>query len=130
MQFNQEVSWHCIGTFSGAALAPSHEKVPEELFSLAPALLAFAPPERTAAGDLVANLPGWDKPLPSKMHSGYIDVKVPGDREMHVHYIFVESESEPDTDPVLLWTNAATCTAPNLPGKGGRCGIRPPSAGQ
>ena len=75
------------------------------LLSLAPALLAFAPPERTAAGDLVASLPGWDKPLPSKMYSGYIDVKVPGDREMHVHYIFVESESEPDTDPVLLWTN-------------------------
>ena len=72
------------------------------LFSLA---LAFAPPEHTAASDLVANLPGWDKPLPSKMYSGYINVTVSTDREMLVHYIFVESESEPDTDPVLLWTN-------------------------
>ena len=73
------------------------------MFSLAH--LAFTPPERTAASDLVASLPGWDKPLPSKMYSGYIDVSASTDREMHVHYMFVESESDPDTDPVLLWTN-------------------------
>ena len=73
------------------------------MFSLAH--LAFTPPERTAASDLVASLPGWDKPLPSKIYSGYIDVSASTDREMLVHYMFVESESEPDTDPVLLWTN-------------------------
>ena len=70
---------------------------------LALAPLAFAPSERTAAGDLVTKLPGWDKPLPSRMYSGYINVTA--DREMHVHYLYVESEQSPDTDPVLLWTN-------------------------
>jgi hypothetical protein len=75
------------------------------MLSLALAPIAFAPPERIAASDLVATLPGWDKPLPSKMYSGYINVTASTDREMHVHYLFVESESEPDTDPVLLWTN-------------------------
>ena len=70
---------------------------------LALAPLAFAPSERTAAGDLVTKLPGWDKPLPSRMYSGYINVTT--DREMHVHYLYVESEQSPDTDPVLLWTN-------------------------
>ena len=72
---------------------------------LSMAATTFTPPLRTAAGDQVNTLPGWDKPLPSKMYSGYIDVTDSADREMLVHYFYVESEVSPATDPVLLWTN-------------------------
>ena len=52
--------------------------------------------------DLIHQLPGWDGPLPSRQYSGYL--QVPGDygNKMY-HYWFVESESNPSTDPVALW---------------------------
>ena len=68
---------------------------------LAPAMQAA----QMAAADLVETLPGWDKPLPSKMYSGYINVTASADREMLVHYIYIESEGDPQTDPTILWTN-------------------------
>ena len=53
------------------------------------------------AADLVASLPGWEKPLKSDMYSGYVDVQ-----GMQVHYLFVECESKaPQDAPVLVWSN-------------------------
>jgi hypothetical protein len=46
------------------------------------------------ANDEITALPGWDKPLPSKQYSGYLDV----DGRKHLHYWLVESEGNPDTD--------------------------------
>ena len=52
--------------------------------------------------DLIRQLPGWARPLPSRQYSGYL--AVPGDHGPKMyHYWFVESESDPATDPVALW---------------------------
>jgi carboxypeptidase C (cathepsin A) len=37
-----------------------------------------------------------------EMYSGYIEVE-PG--EKWLHYVFVESQNDPATDPLILWTN-------------------------
>lgn len=51
--------------------------------------------------DRVQGLPNVVSPLPSKWYSGYLNVT---DTKL-LHYIFVESLSNPTTDPVLLWFN-------------------------
>lgn len=75
----------------------------------------------------IKSLPGWDKPLPSKMYSGYINAGLPpnGVGSMHMHYWyvkstkllqtlpllfslssrFIESEGNPAEDPVVAWYN-------------------------
>ncbi|CAK8684916.1 unnamed protein product [Clavelina lepadiformis] len=51
--------------------------------------------------DLITNLPGLSQ-LPSyKMYSGYLDAT----SQRHFHYWFVESQSDPANDPVVLWLN-------------------------
>jgi carboxypeptidase C (cathepsin A) len=56
--------------------------------------------------DEVKLLPGWDGPLPSRMFSGFIDSTPAGEsKPQHMHYIFVESENDPSSDPVLIWSN-------------------------
>jgi len=55
--------------------------------------------------DLVEALPGWDKPLLSKAYSGYIPVGMEDGLTMYEHYLFFESENDPATDPVIMWTN-------------------------
>ena len=57
----------------------------------------------------ITKLPGWDAPLPSKMYAGYIDagtdVQDGVTYKMHEHYMLVESEGNPATDPLVIWTN-------------------------
>ena len=65
-----------------------------------PTMLLAAP-----AADEITSLPGWGAALPSKMYSGYIDITKSMDREMKVHYLYIESEGDPALDPTLLWTN-------------------------
>jgi len=56
------------------------------------------------AADEITSLPGWEGGLPSKMYSGYLKVK--GDLgNKYYHYWFVESEGNPNKDPVALWLN-------------------------
>eukprot|EP00729_Bicosta_minor_P019937 gene19937-33852_t len=56
------------------------------------------------AADEITSLPGWEGDLPSKMYSGYLKVK--GDLgNKYYHYWFVESEGNPNKDPVALWLN-------------------------
>ena len=65
------------------------------------ALLGIAAPAR----DEVRALPGWSGALPSRFYSGYVNVTASADRPMLVHYMYIESEGKPATDPTVLWTN-------------------------
>lgn len=55
------------------------------------------------------NLPGWNKPLPSRMFAGFVDAGEADEGgthyKMHEHYFFVESEGDPLSDPIVVWTN-------------------------
>jgi|EP01047_Picozoa_sp_COSAG01_P037350 hypothetical protein len=60
------------------------------------------------AADLVSALPGWGpQPLASRIYSGYFVVPAPQGHSLprHLHYVFIESEASPATDPVMLWVN-------------------------
>ena len=65
----------------------------------------------TPAGlrDEITRLPGWDDELPSRLFAGHVDAGEADEAgvhyTMHEHYFFVESESDPATDPVIVWTN-------------------------
>lgn len=52
-------------------------------------------------GDEVTRLPGWSKPLKSKIFSGFVELE----KGMHEHYVIFESEGNPATDPVIIWMN-------------------------
>ncbi|MED6157901.1 Serine carboxypeptidase-like 20 [Stylosanthes scabra] len=52
---------------------------------------------------LVNQVPGFDGKLPSKHYAGYVTVDE--DHGRNLYYYFVESESEPNKDPVVLWLN-------------------------
>lgn len=41
-------------------------------------------------------------PESTKLYSGYLDTLSPTRK---LHYVFVESQSDPDNDPVVLWLN-------------------------
>ncbi len=73
----------------------------------AAALLAVSAPAATAqpAGHAVTALPGWDKPLPSKHYSGYLPVGKTSGVPGQIHYWYIESERDPENDPVVYWTN-------------------------
>jgi len=57
----------------------------------------------------ILKLPGWDAPLPSEVYAGYIpagnDTQDGTDYEMFEHYMFIESEGDPSSDPLVVWTN-------------------------
>jgi len=57
--------------------------------------------------DEVTDLPGWRGKLPSRMYAGYLDATPPGEPKgsLHMHYTFWESEGDPASDPVLVWSN-------------------------
>ena len=57
--------------------------------------------------DAIPHLPGYGYP-PSKQYAGYIsasDGNSSMDGKIHMHYWFVESEGDPSTDPLLVWSN-------------------------
>lgn len=66
------------------------------LISLAATLCSSAP-----NGDLVIAIPGLDPQPKFKTYSGYLTST--GSR--HLHYWFVESQSSPTEDPLVLWFN-------------------------
>lgn len=70
------------------------------MFLAAACLVAAAP-----AADEILNLPGWSGPLPSRWWSGLIDAGSEGGYTMHEHYVYIEAESQPETAPIVLWTN-------------------------
>ena len=68
---------------------------------------ANAVAEGRHTSDEITELPGWAGALPSRMYSGYIDATPPGEpaNSLHMHYTFWESEGNPATDPLLVWSN-------------------------
>eukprot|EP01043_Picozoa_sp_COSAG02_P080829 COSAG02_NODE_19415_length_883_cov_0.737245_1_plen_157_part_01 len=69
--------------------------------------LAFAAPVVHAAipAHAVTSLPGFKGALPSKHYSGYLPVGKTSGVPGMIHYWFIESESDPSSDPVAYWTN-------------------------
>ena len=51
--------------------------------------------------DRITSLPGYSSKLPSKTYGGYIQL---GDNK-HQYYMFIESEKNHNTAPLLFWTN-------------------------
>ena len=52
--------------------------------------------------DQITDLPGTDCKFPSRTYSGYLRTQSPTRK---LHYVFVESQSKPKTDPLLVWFN-------------------------
>jgi serine carboxypeptidase-like clade 1 len=71
------------------------------LLLLSPAAVqqALGAPEHA----LITSIPGFVGPFPSKHYAGYVTVNATHGRSLY--YYFVESESNPATDPVVLWLN-------------------------
>ena len=69
--------------------------------------MAVDPPTPVAKHP-VTSLPGWSelgRDLPSNMYTGFIDAGTPpsGEGKMYFHYWMVESEGNPEKDPVVVW---------------------------
>lgn len=65
------------------------------------ALLGLSTVYGAKEADLVKKLPDCGDTLPSKWYSGYLNVT----QTKALHYIFVESHSDPKNDPVVVWFN-------------------------
>ncbi|CAG9333705.1 unnamed protein product [Blepharisma stoltei] len=61
--------------------------------------IAFSAP----LSDLVKNQPGLPEPANFDTYSGYLDI--PNSNGKSLHYVLVESQSNPATDPLVLWLN-------------------------
>ena len=68
-----------------------------------------------AMQDKIINLPGLKSAPTFQMFSGYVDVSKKQDDSRKMFYWFVESQNNPSTDPVFLWTNGG----PGCSGLGG-----------
>lgn len=61
--------------------------------------------EAAVEGDKMTTLPGYKGALPSTHYSGLMPVGELSGTPGHLHYWFIESESKPSEDPVVLWLN-------------------------
>ena len=71
-------------------------------------LFAPRPAQGAAAADEITSLPGWERKLPSRHYSGFVDVSErPGESAgRFLHYWLVEAEEvDPATAPLVLWLN-------------------------
>jgi len=80
--------------------------------------LALALGQGVPEKDRVASLPGWSGDLPCALYSGYLDATPSNEKpgSIHMHYLFFESEGNPETDPLLIWSNGG-------PGAGSEFGL-------
>ena len=54
-----------------------------------------------AQHDRIVSLPGATSPLLSKQFSGFLQIS----KSKYIHYIYIESESDPIKDDLIFWTN-------------------------
>jgi hypothetical protein len=52
--------------------------------------------------DEIVSIPGWTDPFRSKRYSGFLKGS---DITRRISYFFVESEADPENDPVILWVS-------------------------
>ena len=53
----------------------------------------------------VTFLPEFPDVFPSATYSGYLHVSTDAGSNKNLHYVFVESQGDPATDPLMLWFN-------------------------
>ena len=56
-----------------------------------------------ALADQITTLPGATSPLVSNQFSGFLDLNVSTGH--FIHYMYFESERDPNTDSIIFWTN-------------------------
>ena len=64
------------------------------------ALLGLSMTYGAPNGDLVTKLPDCER-MKTEWYSGYVDAS----KTKHLHYVFVQSQSDPVNDPLVLWFN-------------------------
>lgn len=65
----------------------------------------YANPVRDQQADLITNLPGLTVPINFRQYSGYLNADDSKTPKNFLHYWFVESQTDPDKAPLLLWLN-------------------------
>ncbi|XP_038067409.1 lysosomal protective protein-like [Patiria miniata] len=68
---------------------------------LAVLVCVFCVSSAQPAADEITSLPGVSGPLSSRQYSGYLSAS----GTIKLHYWFVESERDPQNDPLVLWMN-------------------------